>query len=269
MESELPTPELPPLTPTLGVASPAAPESRVPGENPPWSGWDVVRIALMMFAVPFLLIPFAVLAAQKLLYRDLPFMKVAQTEPWISLTTQFGWYVVVAFYMVVFVEGTYHRGFWDAIRWNWPRRKWSLLVPLGVALVLLQGLEKFFHVPKHIPMEDFLRTPSAAILTAIFAVSFGPFMEELFFRGFLYPVLARRWGLMAAVLTTSIAFGLIHGAQLAFSPGLVLVIFLVGLVLTIVRAKTQSVGSSLVVHVAYNSTLVVLGAIDAARHGLK
>jgi membrane protease YdiL (CAAX protease family) len=117
-------------------------------------------------------------------------------------------------------------------------------------------------------MEDFLKTPSAAVLTAIFAVSLGPLMEELFFRGFLYPVLARRWGLLAAISITSVAFGLVLGAQLAFSPGLVLIVFLVGLVLTLVRAKTGSVGSSFVVHVSYNSTLVILGAI-ASRHGLK
>jgi hypothetical protein len=35
-----------------------------------------------------------------------------------------------------------------------------------------------------------------------------------------------------------------------------------------VRAKTGSVAASFVVHVAYNSTLVVMGAI-ASRHGLK
>ena len=176
--------------------------------------------------------------------------------------------MLVFFYMVIFVEGTYRQRFWEAIRWDWPRRKWSWLIALGVVLVSFQTLERFFHLPKHIPMEDFLSTPLAAILTAIFAVSFGPFMEELYFRGFLYPVLARRLGLLSAVLITSVAFGLIHGAQLAFSPGLVLVVFLVGLVLTIVRAVTRSVGSSFVVHVAYNSTLVLMGII-ATRHGLK
>jgi len=35
-----------------------------------------------------------------------------------------------------------------------------------------------------------------------------------------------------------------------------------------VRAVTRSVGSSFVVHVAYNSTLVLMGII-ASRHGLK
>jgi len=143
-----------------------------------------------------------------------------------------------------------------------------LFVPIGMLLVSLEGLERFFKIPKHIPMEEFLNTPQAALMTAIFAVTLGPLMEELFFRGFLYPTLVRRFGVTASVLLTAAAFGLIHGAQLAFTPGLIFIIFLVGLVLTIVRAKTNSVGSSFVVHVAYNSTIVAMGII-AARHGDK
>jgi membrane protease YdiL (CAAX protease family) len=265
--------EFNPESQTEELQAPAAPEqgpspTKPPPENPPWSGGDVVRLGLIQFVIPFLVIvPFAVLLAQKTLYRGLTFVQVGQ-KIWIALCTQFVWYLIVAVYMVMFVEGTYRQSFWQAIRWNWPRRTWPALVPLGMILVLLQVLEKFFRLPKHIPMEDFLRTPSAAVLTAIFAVSLGPLMEELFFRGFLYPVLARRWGLFAAISVTSVAFGLIHSAQLAFSPGLVLIVFLVGLVLTVVRAKTGSVGSSFVVHVSYNSTLVILGLI-ASRHGLQ
>lgn len=259
---EFPTQEHPPA-PELGHAP-----AKEPLENPIWTGWDVLLLAIIEFVIPFVvIIPIVVLVAAKTLYPTLTFMQVAQQKLWIALCTQFAWYVVVLIYMVMFVEGTYRRRFWDAIRWNWPRKNWQLLVPLGMVLVALQGLEKFFRMPKHIPMEEYLKTPSIAVLTAIFAVSLGPLMEELFFRGFLYPVLARRWGLSAAILITSVAFGLIHGAQLAFSPGLVLIVFLVGLVLTIVRAKTGSVGSSFVVHISYNSTLVILGAI-ASRHGL-
>lgn len=261
---EFPTQELPaPPPPELG---PAPPKTQL--ENPIWTGWDVLLLAIILFVIPFVvIIPLVVLLAAKTIYPTLTFQQVAQQKLWIALCAQFAWYVVVLIYMVMFVEGTYRQRFWDAIRWNWPRKTWHLLVPMGMVLVGLQGLEKFFRLPKHIPLEEYLKNPSVAVLMAIFAVSLGPLMEELFFRGFLYPVLARRWGLFAAISITSVAFGLIHGAQLAFSPGLVLIVFLVGLVLTIVRAKTGSVGSSFVVHVSYNSTLVILGAI-ASRHGL-
>jgi membrane protease YdiL (CAAX protease family) len=78
-------------------------------------------------------------------------------------------------------------------------------------------------------------------------------------------VIERRFGIGAAIIITAVAFGTIHAAQLAFAGGLVLIIFLVGIVLTIVRAKTGSVAASLIVHVAYNSTLVIVGVI-ASHH---
>jgi membrane protease YdiL (CAAX protease family) len=236
-------------------------------ENPPWSGWDVTRIGLLMFVVPYVFIPITALILKQVLYRSTPWIEVAQ-KPWVALSTQFVWYGVMAVYMIMFVEGTFRRTFWEAIRWNWPRRTWPTLVPIGVVLVSLQYLERFFQLPKHIPMEEFLKTPLAAVLTGILAVSFGPLMEELYFRGFLYPVLARRFGVVMGVVSTAIAFGLIHAAQLAFAWGLVLIIFLVGVVLTIVRARLRSVGASFVVHVAYNSTLVLMGAW-ASQHGDK
>jgi membrane protease YdiL (CAAX protease family) len=60
---------------------------------------------------------------------------------------------------------------------------------------------------------------------------------------------------VAGVFLTALTFALIHGAQLMFSWGPVLVIFLVGFALTIVRAVTKSVAASLLVHIAYNATI--------------
>ena len=92
-------------------------------------------------------------------------------------------------------------------------------------------------------------------------------MEELFFRGFLYPVLARRLGLPVAVFLTAFAFALLHGAQLMFAWGPVLVIFLVGMVLTMVRARTNSVAASVLIHTAYNGTIAV--AMFLATNGFR
>jgi membrane protease YdiL (CAAX protease family) len=93
-------------------------------------------------------------------------------------------------------------------------------------------------------------------------------MEELFFRGFLYPVLARSTGMPIAVLLTAVAFALLHGAQLGFSWGPVLVIFLVGIVLTVVRARKNSVAASVLIHMAYNGaiTVAMFAATDGFRH---
>ena len=221
----------------------------------------------MMFVTPFLLIIFVALAAQRLFYRGLPWPQVVE-KPLLALLTELVVYVAVAAYMVSLVQDRYHARFLDAISWNWPK-KWLKFLGLGVLLlVALEGFAYLLPIPKHVPFDQFFKHPFEAYLTSVFAISVGPLMEELFFRGFLYPVLARRMGMVSAVILTALGFGLIHALQLAFAWGLVLIIFLVGVVLTVVRALTRSVGSSFVVHVAYNFTLTVLGFIssDGFRH---
>jgi hypothetical protein len=123
-------------------------------------------------------------------------------------------------------------------------------------------------MPKTTPFDQFFTRPSDAYLVAAFAVTLGPLMEELFFRGFLYPVLARRTGAAAGVLITGVLFGLIHSPQYGYSWAAVLIVCMVGVVLTTVRAVTKSVASSFLAHVGYNGILLLLTAwaTDGFRH---
>jgi membrane protease YdiL (CAAX protease family) len=137
-----------------------------------------------------------------------------------------------------------------------------------VLSVALQLLSRLLPIPKELPIDNFFRTPGEAWAVGVLAVLCAPLMEELFFRGFLYPVLARSTGMPIAVLLTAVAFALLHGAQLGFSWGPVLVIFLVGIVLTMVRARKNSVAASVLIHMAYNGTITVamFAATDGFRH---
>jgi membrane protease YdiL (CAAX protease family) len=89
-------------------------------------------------------------------------------------------------------------------------------------------------------------------------MTLAPLIEELFFRGFLYPVLARRIGVVLGIVFTAIAFSLIHAPQLARAWGPILIVFLIGFAVTIVRAVKNSVAAGLLMHMAYNGTISVL-----------
>jgi hypothetical protein len=123
-------------------------------------------------------------------------------------------------------------------------------------------------MPTELPIDKFFQTPAEAWVLSIFGMTFAPLLEELFFRGFLYPVLARRVGVVLSVFLTAVAFGLIHAPQLGRAWGPVLIVFLVGLALTICRAITKSVAAGVLIHVAYNGTISVLLFIgsDGFRH---
>lgn len=269
-------PPLPALTPTSLSSNPFATDVLSPLPVPPsprdpvWSGWDVLQIAGLALLLTLFLVPLLVVTGARLLvYTHESWLEVA-SKPVLALLSQFLAYMVVGWCMVLLVKGKYYARFWQAIRWNWPGpvRKW-LWLALGLVMLFALGLlERFLPTPKSTPFEQFFARPIDAYLTSIFAVTIGPLMEELFFRGFLYPVLNRRLGLVAAVFLTALPFGLMHLPQYGYSWGAGLVVFLVGVVLTAVRAASKSVGASFLVHVGYNGTLMIGAALvtDGFRH---
>jgi uncharacterized protein len=253
-----------PFPPQQDQPTPPAPKA---GENPVWNGWDVLLIAALTLLTIIIVQVIVILGAHQFAYRHESWLDVAQ-KPALALLSELLTYVVVVLYMILLVEGKYHTRFWQAVRWNWPGIAAVSMAGVGVLMLGLDLLGKFLPMPKETPFDQFFATPSDAYLTVAFAVTVGPLMEELFFRGFLYPVIARRLGAVWGILLTALPFGLIHFFQYGRSWGAVLIIFLVGVVLTTVRAATKSVASSFLAHVGYNGTLMVLAAwaTDGFRH---
>jgi uncharacterized protein len=241
--------------------APAAPD------DPAWSGWDVLRLLLMAFvaivvsALAMLaVVPGATLKARALHLGTLPeYGIVAQMLAWLLLLG----------YMYILV--TKERGsprFWKAIQWNWPTQIWPFLF-MGLAMqIAFVFLARFLPFPKETPFEVLLRRPVTVVLISVFSVTLGPLLEELFFRGFLYPVLARRFGMAVGVSLSAIGFSLMHIVQYGYSWASVLLIFLVGMVVGEVRARKASVAAGFVVHAAYNGTIILmlLIATDGFRH---
>jgi len=236
------------------------------GEDPVWSGWDVLLIAALTLGAIFLVQLVLILVGVRFVYRHESWIDVAQ-KPVLALLSELLAYGIVAIFMVLLVEGKYHTRFWPAIRWNWPGPGGVGLVGVGVLMLGFDLLGRFLPMPKTTPFDQFFDRPLDAYLTVAFAVTLGPLMEELFFRGFLYPVVARRLGAFWGILLTALPFGLMHYLQYR-SWSAVLIIILVGVVLTTVRAVTKSVASSFLAHVGYNGTLMVIAAIatDGFRH---
>src|ERR1035441_9873410 len=155
----------------------------------------------------------------------------------------------------------------EAHKWNWAGNIWPFLA-VGLAMQIgCLFLARFLPFPKETPFDELLQRHTTIVLVSVFAVTLGPLMEELFFRGFLYLVLARRFGMGTGISVTALGFGLMHAAQYGYSWASVLLIFLVGMVLGVVRARTDSVAAGFLVHMAYNGTIAV--AMFAATGGFR
>lgn len=242
-DGELLPPGPPPIEPTLPS----------PVENPPWTFREIVFLTLTaIFLVAFfqgISVGIARTRHPQIAIGDLA------RDARIVLPPQVLAYLALLAGMVAMLRS---RGlhFWKSISWNWPFARWAGFLLLGVLMAfLIQGASVLLPIPKQLPIEQFFADTTSAYLLALFGVTLAPLMEELYFRGFLYPVLARRLGVPLAVGITSLAFALIHASQLGQAWAPLLLLLFVGIALTVARVYTCSVATSFLLHVGYNATL--------------
>jgi membrane protease YdiL (CAAX protease family) len=187
------------------------------------------------------------------------------SDPRVLLPAQFAaYFLVLAALWRLFVHHL-RIGFFRALSWCWPGR-WPLFLAGGVLLaVVVQVAAHYLPPPPELPINKMLRSGLDAWLMTAFGVLVAPFVEEILFRGMLFPALTRRAGVMFSLVATSVFFGAIHSQQLAGAWMDVCCIMFVGVVLTVVRWRFRSLACSTLVHVGYNGTLFV--ALFVQTHG--
>lgn len=259
-----------PFDPVGTPPSPAMPVADSSGENPVFNLWDVLLIAVTAVVSLFICSVFAVgvvFATHRGHLND----KQVLNNVLVLLPAQVVAYIFTVSFMVLVVRQKYHARFFAAVKWNMPHGKvvWGA-VGVGAALaVVTQAASALLQpwIPKSLPIEQYFRTPASAYALSAFGILVAPFVEELFFRGFLFPALARPLGLIPATFLTAAGFALIHGEQLARAWIPLLLLFGVGTILTLARARTKSVAVSVLMHIGYNSTLFTL--LYIATHGFR
>ncbi len=267
-------PENPEAVPV--VLSEVAPQSATdllsvvpaPPSDPAWNGWDLVKLLSITIVALAISMIGVLLAARSWSHPHRDVTELARNAVVVVLGQGIGYLIVFAYMYILVTRERRRPDFLAAIHWNWPANPATYMMWGIVLSVALQALAHVLPIPKDLPIDNFFRTPAEAWVVTIFGITLAPVMEELLFRAFLYPVLKRQLGMGGAVLLTAVGFALLHGSQLKFAWGPLLVIFLVGLVLTLARARKNSVAASLLMHVAYNSTISVLMFIgtDGFRH---
>jgi membrane protease YdiL (CAAX protease family) len=260
--------------PALAEAVPVAPIEPIvlPPQKPrlpAWSGWDVLAVLVFTVVSIFVFSLIALFIARTFpAYRNMSFADLA-TNARVIVGAQAAAYPVVLLFIFVLVRTRSHAPFRKAIEWNWPGGFSPGFLLGGVVLALvIESLSRYLPIPKSLPMDNFFHDATSAYMMAAFGITLAPLLEEVFFRGLLYPLLRRWFGLVVAVLLTAAAFAGIHGAQLGYAWAPVLSIFVVGVVFTVVRVRMKSVAASFLMHCGYNLTLFTMlwMASDHFRH---
>ena len=241
----------------------------------PWGWWDLLLLVVIGFA-GFLVSSLLVLTA---------FLAVGITMNQIknSIVDQ-GLFSVIATclisiallaYLLAQMRLRFNLPAWHALGWRSlrtgqvPHRAAYLgLILSGFLLSLVVAASSsLFTTKTKMPIEQFLQDRRSALLLLILSVTLAPLFEETIFRGYIYPVVARSFGVPIGILFTGTIFGLLHSAQLGNSwPQVGLLIF-VGIVFTYARARSGTVLASYLLHVSYNSFLFL--SFLVASHGFR
>jgi membrane protease YdiL (CAAX protease family) len=264
--STLSSPEIPPSLPPSKVYSPDLQIS--------WS-WNhlVVFIFFLLTCVTIVPLVFLTVYApqQKMTTQQLE--EYMMSKPQVAIGSTVLIYALVLFFLYVTLSMLRAQPFWSTLGWrklpaktDGRRMNPAIFFFAGCALSLIVfALTATIKTPENAPIEEVFKFKQTAILFVVTAVLIAPLAEETVFRGYLYPLFARWFGVAPSVVVTGFLFGLMHGPQLGGAKSLIAVMTLVGIVFTAVRARTGSVFASYLMHLGYNSFIGITLAL--ATHG--
>ena len=152
----------------------------------------------------------------------------------------------------------YRKSFTDGFRLSRPTKKslWgAVLIGIGLALAGV-AVSNAFSTGKHL-FTQMSSTTTGLVSLAIMVLLLPP-MEELYYRGFLFPALEKKFGPWPATLAVIVWFAAAHSIQSMEDWIAIPVVFVAGAIWTVQRRVTGSLTAPLLTHWTYNGCLCVI-----------
>lgn len=124
---------------------------------------------------------------------------------------------------------------------------------IGAFSIIMKGNGIFSFFSVEFLIENILPTSIfSRILFILIFTLFIPFIEEYYFRGFMFPSLYREFGIVIALIGTSICSSVFLSGSISF-----IYLFLAGIVYGILAERTKGVAASTIGHIVGNLIIVV------------
>ena len=232
-------------------------------DNPPWNAWtafgiwilSILAIAVFpaIFVIPYLLTNRQI--APEAIQSDPTaiFLSLLGTIPAHLFTIGICWFVVTRFNKFSYK---------DTLGWNWGGFKWWYFPAIIIGFFAFAAIVQMFFPEQENELTRMLKSSRAAVyVTAILATFTAPIVEEVVYRGILYSAFQRTVGVAWAVVIVTITFAGIHFPQYWGSPGTIILICVLSLILTMIRVRTRNLLPCIVLHFIFNgiqSLLLIL-----------
>jgi membrane protease YdiL (CAAX protease family) len=240
--------------PEGGAGRPEGGRSAAPRDRVAW-GWRDALICLVIAAAPEIALALVALGSTSTpTVRPTTALAVSTI---ISALVLDGWYVAWAWRFSV---RKYRLPLSDlGFRRPTPAIVWLVPVSLAIVYVVSAVHDHFIHGPRQTLFNVFPHTAAGTVMFVLLACVVAPVLEETFFRGFLFQGFASTFGPVWGAVLSSAVFAAVHWQVSVLIP-----LFVLGLVLCWVFAKTRSLWTSITLHATFNVIAIIGWA--ATRH---
>ena len=228
-------------------------------DDPPWGlpsaiGVLFASLALLVLIPVFTIIPYVIWRGVNLQAVG-EMLQTDKTAILISILANFPAHLLTLALVWAIVTKFGKRPFWDALGWSWSPRI-GFWASAGIALGLFGLGLLIFQIfgDQETALTRILNSSTAArYAVVLMAILTAPLVEEVVYRGVLYPALQRRVGRLWSVIGVMMVFAIIHVPQYLPSFGAISTIGVLSLSLTLVRAYTGQLLPCVVIHAVFNT----------------
>ena len=225
--------------------------------NPPWNCWMAFGIwtvsVLAILFVPILcLIPYIIYivlegnSSVENIQNDRTaiIVSILGTIPAHILTIVLAWFIVTKNKKFSFKQ---------TLGWSPNNFRWFYYILILGGFFAIATLVSYLIPEQDNELLRILRSSRTAVYIVAFIATFtAPLVEEVVYRGVLYSAIQRSIGVKGAIAIVTALFALVHVPQYWGSPGTIILICLLSLVLTLVRVSTGNLLPCIILHTIFN-----------------
>jgi len=233
---------------------------KIPGKKPVlWGIMDVVRVVIIVMFSGYMLTALGPIISKPLHFNmDVNLLMMLVTF-FIDIIAGG---VILYFVLVKYREklsslGIASAGFYKNVLSGVTAYMFILPILIAVLILSMLLLDAIGYKSPPQPVFDIFfdeKRNNVILLLTIFVSILGPVIEEIFFRGFLYSAVRKRFGVIVGVLLSSALFSMLHTNIASFIP-----IMILGVLMAFLYETTNSLIAPMTVHILHNS--IILGFV--------
>lgn len=255
-------------------AYPVSPSAAVTTDTAPWGFWTGLMIwlvsVILLIMLPLVATLIYAVAFNPRLFSELAKGVLTKEAVLISLVATFGAQVLTLALAWLVVTKAGRRPFFSTLGWNWhPQFRMIHAVGLTILMFGVALASGKFLPHKETSLDKVLEMGLAVRVTvAILATLGAPIVEEVVYRGILFPAIERVQSPPVAVIVVTLLFWGVHVSQYWGSMAVLVSVFVLSLALTLVRAVTRNLLPCVATHFLFNGVQAVqiILAPGAAKH---